>query len=91
VTLVARNTQINHATLGEYLNPFRPAFQAMTLPAGVDSTSTTGLAYLNSVATQQAATISYLNDFRLMGWVALASIPLLLLLRSPGAGKQPDQ
>jgi DHA2 family multidrug resistance protein len=91
VTLVARNTQINHATLGEYLNPFRPAFQAMTLPSGVDSTSTTGLAYLNSMATQQAATIGYLNDFRLMGWVALASIPLLLLLRSPGAGKQPDQ
>ncbi|BES72865.1 DHA2 family efflux MFS transporter permease subunit [Marinobacter nanhaiticus D15-8W] len=82
VTLVARNTQINHATLGEFINPFRPAFDAFSLPGGIEKQSTTGLAMLNQMVTEQAATIGYLNDFRLMAWITLASIPLLLLFRS---------
>ncbi|WP_165855921.1 DHA2 family efflux MFS transporter permease subunit [Marinobacter sp. JSM 1782161] len=87
VTLVARNTQINHATLGEYLNPFRPAFDALTLPGGIARDSTTGLSLLNDMVTAQASAISYLNDFRLMAWVTLASIPLLLVFRSPKQSK----
>jgi DHA2 family multidrug resistance protein len=33
--------------------------------------------------TRQAATIAYLNDFALMMWIALAAVPLVLLLRAP--------
>ncbi|MDG5501386.1 DHA2 family efflux MFS transporter permease subunit [Marinobacter sp. BGYM27] len=82
VTLVARNTQINHAVLGEFLNPFRPAFEAMTLPGGIPTDSATGMALLDQTLNAQAATISYLNDFRLMAWVTVASMPLLFLFRS---------
>lgn len=82
VTLVARNTQINHAVLGEFLNPFRPAFEAMILPGGIPTDSATGMALLDRTLNAQAATISYLNDFRLMAWVTVASMPLLFLFRS---------
>ena len=82
VTLVARNTQLNHAVLGEALNPFRDAFRSMTLPGQLDASGTAGLAMLNQELTRQAAAIAYLNDFRLMGWITLAVIPLLLLLRT---------
>jgi DHA2 family multidrug resistance protein len=40
-----------------------------------------GLAALDAEVTRQAATIGYLNDFRLMMYMMLGSIPLLLLLR----------
>jgi len=37
--------------------------------------------------TRQAATLAYLQDFRLMTWVTLAALPLVLLLRGrPTAG-----
>lgn len=81
VTLVARNTQVNHAVLGEQLNPFRGALHSLPWPAGIEPGSTTALALLNSELTRQAAVIAYLDDFRLMMWVTLAAIPLLLLLR----------
>ena len=89
VTLVARNTQINHATLSEYLTPFRNAFQHARWPTGLSPDTTSGLAYLNHMVTDQAATIAYLNDFRLMTWISLAAIPLLLLLQTPGKKTAP--
>jgi DHA2 family multidrug resistance protein len=36
---------------------------------------------LNGEVTRQALTIAYLNDFRLIMWITIASIPLLLILR----------
>ncbi|SFL90409.1 DHA2 family efflux MFS transporter permease subunit [Marinobacter zhejiangensis] len=85
VTLVARLTQTNHAVLGESLTPFRPAFQALTQAHPEILNTDSGLAMLNNALTQQAATIAYLNDFRLMAWITLATIPLLLLIRSQPA------
>ncbi|MQM40096.1 Multidrug export protein EmrB [wastewater metagenome] len=83
VTLVAQNTQINHAVLGERLTPFNTALTGLRLPGGLDATHGAGLAWLNEVLTRQAAAISYLNDFRLMAVITLASLPLLLLFRRP--------
>ena len=45
--------------------------------------STWAAAALNALVTQQAATIAYLNDFRLMMFVVLAALPMLFLLRRP--------
>ena len=79
VAWAARNTQINHAVLGEQLTPFREPVRALLdMPAlGSDQT----LAYLNQELTRQAAAISYLNDFQAMAWMTLAAIPLILLFR----------
>ena len=60
------------------------------IEAGVYNLSTPqGLVALNAEVTRQAATLACLQDFRLMMWVALAALPLILLLR-PAArmGKQ---
>ena len=81
VTLLARNTQVNHALLGSHLTPFNSALQA----AGHawDPGTVAGALALNNEVTRQAATIAYLSDFRMMMWVTLLAIPLIGLLRSP--------
>jgi DHA2 family multidrug resistance protein len=38
---------------------------------------------LDMEINRQAATIAYLNDFKLMMWVVLAMLPMVLLLRAP--------
>jgi DHA2 family multidrug resistance protein len=81
VTLLARNTQANHAMLAETLHPFRESLSPDSLPALWNWQSISGILALNGEVTRQALTIAYLNDFRLVMWITIASIPLLLLLR----------
>jgi len=81
VTLLARNTQVNHASLAETMHSFRPVLAPENLPKIWDWTTTAGVVALNGEATRQALTIAYLNDFRLIMWITIVSIPLLLILR----------
>jgi MFS transporter, DHA2 family, multidrug resistance protein len=81
--LLSQYTQINHALIGEHINPFNPMMAPSVLPPLLDPSTPQGIAALNELVTQQAATIAYLNDFRLMMYVVLAALPLLLLLRRP--------
>jgi DHA2 family multidrug resistance protein len=76
-TLIARYTQIGHAEIAERVS----RFGTLPLPAGIGSDA--GLAALNAEVTRQAAAIAYLNDFWLMTWLTLATLPLLLLFRVP--------
>jgi DHA2 family multidrug resistance protein len=87
ITELAQNTQTNHAAFADYITPFSlPLRQAVE--AGVYSLDTAqGLMAINGEVTRQAATLAYLQDFRLMMWVTLCAVPLILLLRSPR--KQP--
>jgi DHA2 family multidrug resistance protein len=55
--------------------------QAPFLPAPFSLTAPSGLAALNAEVTRQAAMVAYVDDFKLMMLIALASLPLLLLLR----------
>jgi hypothetical protein len=81
VTQLARNTQANHAAFSEFIQPFSMALK-QAIEAGVYNLSTPqGLVALNAEVTRQAATLAYLQDFRLMMWIALAALPLILLLR----------
>jgi DHA2 family multidrug resistance protein len=77
-TLLTRNTQIMHATLGEHVNRYSPVLRAQ-MPDG--SPSLHAMAGLNATVTEQAAMIAYNNDFRLMMILSMAAIPLVLLLR----------
>ena len=86
VTLLARNTQANHAAFSEYINPFNLALR-QAVEAGVfNPGSTQGLTALNGEVTRQALMLAYLQDFRLMMWIALAAIPLVVLLKPPARG-----
>jgi MFS transporter, DHA2 family, multidrug resistance protein len=76
ITLLSRGTQINHAELAERITLFNApmsVLHSMATPAGV--------ATLNAEVTRQASAIAFLNDFQLMMWMTVISIPLLLLLR----------
>ncbi len=81
VTLLAQNTQANHAMIAESVTPFRAATRLSALPRLWDWATTAGAAALNGEVTRQAETIAYLTDFRLMMWVTLLAAPLILLLR----------
>jgi DHA2 family multidrug resistance protein len=77
-TLLTRNTQIMHATLGEHVSRYSSVLRAQ-MPAGTPSLRT--MAGLNATVTEQASMIAYNNDFRLMMILSLTAIPLVFLLR----------
>jgi MFS transporter, DHA2 family, multidrug resistance protein len=53
------------------------------MPPPSDAASPQGLALINAEVTRQAATLAYLQDFRLMMFLSLAAIPMIVLLRTP--------
>ena len=78
-TMVARNTQINHAELASRITPY-----SLNVPSGILNTdSLQGLMALNGEVTRQAAAIAYINDFWLMMWMTLFALPFLFLFRVP--------
>jgi DHA2 family multidrug resistance protein len=85
-TLLTRNTQIMHATLGEDVTRYSPILRAQ-LPGGSPSLRT--LAGLNATVTEQAAMIAYNNNFKLMMLLSLAAIPLVFLLRKVRGSAEP--
>jgi DHA2 family multidrug resistance protein len=82
IWLLGRNTQVLHAQLGEHVTPFDAFLRH--LPAPWDLATAAGRAALDAEITRQALTIAYLNDFRLMMLVALATLPFVFLLRRAG-------
>lgn len=83
ITLLAHNTQVNHAEMAVSASPFRAMLQLPWLPSAWNWHGTAGVVALNDEITRQAATVAYLNDFLFMMWMTLAAVPLLLLLRKP--------
>lgn len=81
ITMLARWTQSGHAALVQYINPFSLPLRAAVDAGVLDPHSLQGLALIDDEVTRQAATLAYLQDFRLMMWVTLAAMPLIVLLR----------
>jgi DHA2 family multidrug resistance protein len=79
MTLLARNTQVNHAEIASRLTPFGD--NAQQVASAIGASGGNGLAMLNAEVTRQASGIAFLNDFWLMMIMTAAAIPLLLLLR----------
>jgi DHA2 family multidrug resistance protein len=80
-TLLARNMQTAHADMASHVTEqvlptiTGGAISQFGLPAS------SALALVNAEITRQAAFIAYIDDFWIMMWLTLASIPLVLLLR----------
>lgn len=83
ISVLVRETQVNRAILTEYANPFNRMLQDPTIAKHWSLTDPSGLMALSNEITRQASMIAYLNDFRLMMFVTLATVPLLFLLRPP--------
>lgn len=78
--LLVANTQVAHADLAARTDPADTALHA-ALPAMFDPASRTGLAVLDAFVTRQGAMVAYDDIYYLMFWLALAGLPLVLLLR----------
>ncbi len=83
-TLLTRNTQIVHSSLASHVTPYSPLIR---MQGHGDSLNALQLASLNAQVTEQGAMIAYVDDFRLMMWLALGAIPMVLLLRKGSRGK----
>jgi DHA2 family multidrug resistance protein len=81
--LLAENSQTVHAGMVEFLRPDNPLARPPYLPAPLALATPTQLAGINAEITRQATMIAYIDDFKLMMLVAIATVPLLLLLRPP--------
>lgn len=91
-TELAQNTQINHEQLAEHISAFNPLLAPQLtgpLASMVAPYADTVTALVNQEVTRQAAMISYLNDFKLVMWWTIASIPLIFMLRRPQYGGRP--
>jgi DHA2 family multidrug resistance protein len=83
ITYLSQHTQMNHAAYSEYISPFNPAVKMALDTGSMDISSSLGLSMIDQAVTAQAATLAYMQDFRLMMWITLAAIPLLVLLKAP--------
>jgi DHA2 family multidrug resistance protein len=83
ITYLAQSVQANHAALSEHISLFSQPLRQAVERGALDISSPQGLAIIDALVTKQAATLAYLQDFRLMMWITLSAIPLILLLRSP--------
>jgi DHA2 family multidrug resistance protein len=78
--MLTQNTQRVHASLTEHITPFNMAGNPAA--AHVDVTSTSSLLALNAMMTNQSAMIGYIDDFKLMMVLTIATIPFLLMIRN---------
>ena len=82
-TVFARAAQTSHAALATQVTPFNPAFHLPAVHQAWDLATGGGLAAINMEVSRQAEMVAYLDDFKLIMIIAIASTPLLLLLRRP--------
>ncbi len=88
-TLLTRREQFHQSAIVAHLQPMNPAYgdYARSVGAALGSApdASTTLAHIYQGAVQQATLLSYLDDFKVLGLVFLALLPLLLWVK-PGTG-----
>ena len=86
IFMLTRNTVIVHADLAAQVTPFNLGLHMPGLTHIWDMTTLSGKAALNAEVTKQSAVVAYANDYLLMMYVALATLPLAFLLSKPSKG-----
>ncbi len=89
-TMLARRTQFHQSMLAAHVTPYDPSVQqflsrtkTLLMRGGADPVTANrrSLAILYGTVQQQAATLSFLNQFRIMGLLFLISVPFVILFR----------
>ncbi|MEO8275415.1 MAG: DHA2 family efflux MFS transporter permease subunit [Thermoanaerobaculia bacterium] len=97
-TLLARHRTTHTTILSENASPWNPAFVQTFerlrhgfAAAGADAVtaSARATAAIAGMVQRQAALLSFLDVFRILGWIALALVPLVVLLRRPRGAAGP--
>jgi MFS transporter, DHA2 family, multidrug resistance protein len=71
-----------HANLAEFITPFNDALKAPDVASIINMASNSGRAMMEALITQQATIIAYANDFKLLMWLTLMTIPFVILIGS---------
>ncbi|MFB3918288.1 MAG: DHA2 family efflux MFS transporter permease subunit [Terriglobales bacterium] len=91
-TMFARHTQSNINILGAQVNPYTTATQQMLegarqlfLSKGMDAVTASRQAYaaVFGMVQREAAMLSFISAFRLLGILFLAVMPLILIMKKP--------
>jgi DHA2 family multidrug resistance protein len=91
-TLLTRNTQVNHADIGQYITPVNPVLSEPTVSAQyLDPANPGGRAALDAIVTEQARIIAYIDDYKLLMMATLLVIPLLIVFKKPARHSGSDQ
>jgi DHA2 family multidrug resistance protein len=85
MTLLSRNTQTSHSDLASHITPAVTSAIDISSFERFQQYGEAGMGMLDAMVTQQAAMIAYVDDFYLMMWLSLASVPLVLIMRKSGA------
>jgi DHA2 family multidrug resistance protein len=93
IAQLTNTTMAMHARLTEFVTPFSNAL-AMPDSAMLNPGTEMGRAMMEKIVTQQATVIAYANDFKLLMYLTLATIPLVFVIgaaqaASPAARTQP--
>jgi DHA2 family multidrug resistance protein len=88
-TMLARGAQVHQALMVSHLTPFDPPFaqqlaaarQALMLHADPATATTQAYSALYGILNQQANLWAFVDNFYLFGLLALAGLPMLLLLQ----------
>jgi DHA2 family multidrug resistance protein len=80
--LQTHNVEVVHAGLAQHITPGAPVLQAY-LPSQYSLNTTAGLSALNAEINRQSAMVAYVDDFKLLLFLSLVSLPLLLIMRAP--------
>lgn len=81
--LLVRSITVDTATLTSNVTPFSAAARAYLAPLSLTPESVEGAAILSAQIARQAAMMAYTHVFNVLGWVAAALLPLLLVMKRP--------
>lgn len=81
--MVVRGIASESVMLTQHITPYSQAARDYLAPLNLTPEMPAGLALLSAEISRQAAMLSYARVFDALGWVALAMIPLLLLMSRP--------
>jgi DHA2 family multidrug resistance protein len=83
IGLLGRMSQVNHAILSEFVNPFNQALRYGLAASAWDLDKVSDLSALDAEVARQAAMIAYTNCFLVIAVLLVALIPAILLFRKP--------
>jgi len=89
IAQLTNSTVRMHANLVESVTPFNGAMQMPGVASILSMATDTGRAMMDVIVTQQAAIIAYANDFKLLMYLTLATIPLVFFIGSSRVARTP--
>ena len=87
--LLTTNTQVNHAEISIHVNAVNRIFDSPNIAQYWNPLTAAGRAALDSVITNQAQIIAYIDDYKLLMIATLAGLPLIFLFKRPNKSAGP--